>query len=152
VKTGLNGFKGLMLIGNVCNKVKLLIEEYDLSNHVILIGHKNQSDAMKVAFECSALLVIEAKMLFSPFLPSKFVDYISTNTPIIAITPPISPIRDYSKNMNNCYVVNHDKYEIYSAISRIFNNEKYVHLENNQIFSDYIIGNKYKTLFDKVIK
>ncbi len=151
VKKGLNDFKGLMLIGYVCNQVKLLIEKYDLRNHVILIDHKDQSDAMKFASECSALLVIEAKMPFSPFLPSKYVDYIATNTPIIAITPIISPIRDYSKKISDCYVVNHDKNEIYSAISRIFQNSKYVHRESKQIFSDNIIGNKYKQLFDSIV-
>lgn len=106
---------------------------------------------MKVASECSASLVIEEDMPFSPFLPSKYADYIATNTPIIAITPPISPIRDYSKNMNNCYVVNHDKHEIYSAIKRVFENGKHGYRESNRIFSCNNIGNKYRELFDNII-
>jgi hypothetical protein len=113
-------FKGLICIGSICSEFRALIRETHMERFVKLRNQVSPYEAAQVAVKSTALLVIEANMLQSPFLPSKFADYAMTGRPIIAVTPPLSPIRDYLTIYKGGYAVRHDATEISDALRSVF--------------------------------
>lgn len=113
-------FRGLLLVGDVCREFRDLIRRKEMEEIVEFTGQISSSRAREIAAESRALLVIEAKMEVSPFLPSKFADYARTGRPIIAITPPAGAIRDYLDKYGGGRAVRTDADEISGAIREAF--------------------------------
>ena len=55
---------------------------------VCLVGEVSYQDSLQLMVDADALLVIDAPTDESPFLPSKLVDYLGTDRPIVALTGP----------------------------------------------------------------
>ncbi|WP_221250076.1 glycosyltransferase family protein [Desulfuromonas versatilis] len=148
-------FHGLLMVGNVCDEFRQMVKNLNMESLVAYLNTVSPNEANAIANGSMALLLIEANMPFSPFLPSKFADYISTGKPIIAITPPKSPIRDFSKNIKFGFTCLHDEREIYDSIKRIF-----ALMDDSQLsainlpsdFSERTIGRSYIQLFKKAIQ
>ena len=107
----------------------------------------------------SAVVVFEADMKISPFMPSKFADYASLKKPILAVTPQTSLIRDYIEKYNAGITVNHDRNEIVNGLINIFSNQ----INENEIqtfsskklfkeFSFENVGRLYKDMIIKIMK
>jgi hypothetical protein len=73
------------------SELERLIRQYYLEKivEVLPVMHYKDSLGAMVASDC--LLVIDADMPGSPFLPSKLIDYIGSAKTIVGITPPGSP-------------------------------------------------------------
>ncbi|MFO7614447.1 MAG: hypothetical protein R6W71_07395 [Bacteroidales bacterium] len=150
-----NRFKGLLLVGKVCAEFKALAETMGMNNMVRYFGSVSQEDAMAIAQKASALLVLEADMPESPFLPSKFADYARVGRPIIAVTPKRSPIRQYLNQYGGGCAVTHDQKEISHAIGLVLKNEANHIIKNSTLsnrFSSKSVGQKYKHMFEKILK
>lgn len=113
-------FKGLLCVGNVCPEFLELIRQKRMEHTVTLIGHVSAEEASQIAGSSAALLVIEADMPESPFLPSKFADYALTGKPILAITPGISAIREYLQSCTGAWAASHDAQAIAEALIQMF--------------------------------
>ncbi|NJK97067.1 MAG: glycosyltransferase family 4 protein, partial [Bacteroidales bacterium] len=109
-------FRGLLCVGDVCHEFKSLIKKLKLEKCIHLVGHLRQEEALKIAEGSDALLVLEADMETSPFLPSKFADYMLIGKPIIAVTPQVSPIRDYLKTYSQGVCVSHNEKNISTVL------------------------------------
>ncbi len=121
VSAELNGkFGGLLCVGRVCPEFQDLARQMGLSDRVKCIGSVEAGEASRMASGSKALLVIEADMAISPFLPSKFADYACAGRPIIAITPPASAMRDYLQEHGGGWAVAHDRRQIARAIRETF--------------------------------
>lgn len=152
-------FNGLLCVGDVCTEFKELIKKLNLEKCIRLVGHMSQKEAHEIAQGADALLVIEANMKASPYLPSKFADYILTDKPIIVVTPLISPIRDFLNAYSHGTPVSHDEDEITDVIKRTWmaradqnfcweDTEKNRQIRN--IFTSSFVGNEYKKIFSEV--
>jgi hypothetical protein len=97
-----------------------MISQTNTAHLVKMLPAVSAEDAMVNAASSTAVLVIEADMPESPFLPSKFADYAVTGRPIIAVTPRISPIRDYLDRCGGGCAVVHNRGEIVAAIRDAF--------------------------------
>ena len=152
-------FKGLLLVGTVCREFHALAKKMNMGRLVKIMGHMPSEKAMLLAAQSEALLVVEADMPKSPFLPSKFADYTFVDRPIIAITPPISPIREYLSACGGGYPVSHNTEEISNAIHKVFCNRSELSktfcidsanvLKSN--FSSESVGAKYLHMFRSVL-
>ncbi|OQW92461.1 MAG: hypothetical protein BWK78_01665 [Thiotrichaceae bacterium IS1] len=114
------GFRGLLLVGNVCSEFRELVRQLNMESYVKIHGRVSSEDAMNIAAQSTALLVIEANMPQSPFLPSKFADYACTGRPIIAVTSHESPVREYLEKLGGGYAVSYHWEEIYRSIEKVF--------------------------------
>jgi hypothetical protein len=94
---------------------------------------------MAIANRAVALLVLEADMPESPFLPSKFADYARVGRPIIAVTPNRSPIRQYLNQYGGGCAVTHDRQEISRAIGMVLKNEA------NHIIKNSTLSNQFSS-------
>lgn len=113
-------FEGLSCVGTVCPEFEKQVRSLRLSKYIRIRPQVEPCEASGLALQARALLVIEADMAASPFLPSKFADYAFAGRPILALTPPKSQIRDYLRNSPAGLAVTHDTDEIAEALLTIF--------------------------------
>lgn len=151
-----NRFSGLLCVGVVCPEFIAKVNELNMGKIVKIIDQRPHLEAIKIIQSASSVVVLEADMKVSPFFPSKFAEYASTNTPILAVTPPISAIRDYINKFGCGIAVSHDKEEIIDGICRIFP----IEIERNKIdnsllsneFKSSTVGEKYKSMILNVLR
>jgi glycosyltransferase involved in cell wall biosynthesis len=154
-----NTFIGLLCVGTVCIEFENMIKQMGVENLVKIMGQVSPEKAAEIMREAKALLVVEADMPMSPFLPSKFADYACAKRPIIAITPPVSAIRDYIAKYGGGKSVSHNTKEISAAIREVFlENECFgkepASLQEGQlpsVFSSDRVGGEYIKMFRSAV-
>lgn len=71
-----------------------LVKKYHLEQNVNFIGPLNYLTALDRCLESDVLIVLETPYVEGIYLPSKFVDYVQTGRPILAISPATGTLRD----------------------------------------------------------
>lgn len=114
------GFPGLLFVGDIPDALNELVRRQGVEPWVEVRERLPHAAAQELAASSRALLVIEAAMPESPFLPSKFADYAMTGRPILAITPRASAIRDYLTRYGGGIAVEADADRIFAAIQTLY--------------------------------
>ena len=81
------------------NNLLKLVNKYSLNEVVELLPAVSYQESLRQMKLADCLLVIDADIKDSPFLPSKAVDYAGSGTPIIGITPAGSPTADFLRQL-----------------------------------------------------
>ena len=149
-------FNGLMLVGPVCQEFRDLVSSLGAEDCVKYIGTVSPEMATEISGSAYALLVMEANMPSSPFLPSKFADYACIGRPIIAVTPEESPIREYLGRFGGGIAVSHDSDEIEKVLTTIFVNYRQRPIDSNKAglcseFSLQTVGQRYRAMFESIL-
>jgi len=142
-------FKGLICVGVVQNEFREEVKALEMEDSVRIMDQMPHSDASWIMAAASALVVLEADMRVSPFLPSKFADYAVSGKYIIAVTPETSIIREYLNGSNVGIAVRHDRNEIAEGIINIFNRETNSDLPKSnfaELFSLQSVGREYSRM------
>ncbi len=153
-------FQGLVLVGEVCETFRDLIRREEMEDMVECVGHVPEARAQEIASRSGALLVIEANMGVSPFLPSKFADYAMTGRPIVAITPAAGAIRDYLKKHGGGWAATHNVDQIADAIRQAFQAKNDGQPESSLIaqstlsspFRSESVARLYMNMFESVLR
>lgn len=146
-------FGGLVQVGNVSSQFIKLINENNLMNYVKFLGVVPPKEANVLAYHSKALLVIEADMVESPYLPSKFADYAMSRRPILALTPKKSAIRDFLEEYGGGIAVTHNDVEIDTALKRIFlHNETFDSSRLAEQFTASKVAKKYLEIIQNVMR
>ena len=94
------------LIGAVNNytgyseeKINRMIDDYGLKDQIEIISAVGYEESLKYMKLSDCLVVIDADIPGSPFLPSKVVDYAGSGSTIIGITPDGSPTGEFLNNL-----------------------------------------------------
>jgi len=74
--------------------VTQLAASYGLADSLELLGPQRYADALSSVASSTVAVVIEAPCAEGVFLPSKFVDYVSTGRPLLAVSPRTGTIAD----------------------------------------------------------
>ncbi|KKD59396.1 hypothetical protein RN22_15880 [Grimontia sp. AD028] len=96
------------IVGRVCDGFIQLIKEKRWSDIFELTGELSHKDALNIARSSRAVLLIEAKMDDSPFVPSKLAEYFNLPVPIICLTNENSESSQLIRSVNNGIVITHD--------------------------------------------
>ncbi len=151
-------FKGLLCVGKVCPIFNEMVHNMGMNGIVKLTGQLSANEAMLISRSVTALLVIEADMKMSPYLPSKFADYALIGKPILSITPSKSSIRDYLNRYGGGIAVGHVANEIFSAILEIFSQKSKIEPSINPRKSDLkspfmsqVVGRQYMRMFQNLL-
>ena len=90
----------------------------------------------------------------SPFLPSKFADYARIGRPILTITSPESPIRDYMDRYGGGLAVTHTASEIAEAIRVLFTDQVWIDRQERPLtnelascFTPETVAGEYTKMF-----
>lgn len=84
----------LIIIGIEDVGLSKLVKKFRLESNVRLAGPLSYTDTLNCCMESDVLLVLEAPYEEGIYLPSKFVDYVQTGRPILAISPKIGTVKD----------------------------------------------------------
>jgi len=71
-----------------------LVKRYHLEKNVTFWGPMGYTTTLDRCLESDVLIVLEAPYAEGIYLPSKFVDYVQTGRPILAISPTVGTLRD----------------------------------------------------------
>jgi glycosyltransferase involved in cell wall biosynthesis len=77
----------IRLVGAADRSARLRAAELGVDGEVTFIGQMEYMDSMYEGLAADALLVIDAPMEASPFLPSKLIDYLPLRRPILGVVP-----------------------------------------------------------------
>ena len=151
-------FRGLICVGQVSPEFTQLVSQAGAERYVMVRPSVKPETAGALAAGASALLVIEAAMEYSPYLPSKFADYAATKRPIIAITPRRSAIRDYLAQYGGGIAASYEHDEIVCAIKSTFSGgmalSQHAEWESSlsNVFSAERVSSAYLGLIMKAIR
>ena len=76
-----------------------MVKTYGLDAIVKLLSPVSYEESLQEMVDSDALVVIDANIPESPFLPSKLIDYLGSGREVIAITPPGSPTEDVVRGL-----------------------------------------------------
>lgn len=146
-----DSFNGLLQVGFVCPEFKKMVVAKKVGDLVTFHDSVSYERAESLAASAQCLLIIEADMEMSPFLPSKFADYVSSGQPYISISPEKSPIKDYLSKYGGGCVVQNKTHAISSAIVTAFT-DKGAACMASQALQDCFNGNNvslsYMSMFN----
>jgi len=138
-------FKGLICFGtHVPDEFKNLIKEYEVQDLIQIRKKVRYNESLEWMSRSHVLLLIEADIGESPFMPSKFFDYLFSNRPILAVSPKKNSLNEHYSNSDDLRVVEHDSDEIYHAVKKLFCNpvkninRNLGHLERREIVQKYL--------------
>ncbi len=120
--------------GIVYDKWKEEIKQYkNLEDHVEFYNSIPYQICQNELQKAAVQLIVEAPGEISPYLPTKFLDYLYNQRPILTISPPNGELFDYSKRgyceAANCF----DENDIYEKIEKMYLNWK--NNESNCIYN-----------------
>lgn len=75
------------------------IQSYDIVDVVEVKPSVGYNESLKLMSEADCLIVLDANLTASPFLPSKLIDYAGSGTPIVGFTPQGSPTRQFLEKL-----------------------------------------------------
>jgi glycosyltransferase involved in cell wall biosynthesis len=108
-------FPGFTFVGWVDQAFRKHCASLERAGAIEFVGDVDPVTAQSICKAAGVLVVIEAKMPESPFLPSKFSDYAMLRKPILSVSPP-GPIREYIARCGGGVAVGHDVQDIQDAM------------------------------------
>jgi glycosyltransferase involved in cell wall biosynthesis len=76
-----------LFVGHSSEQLPRLVEEMGLADRVTCAGHVSHQEVTAAVRASDVALVIEADMDTGVFVPGKFIDYVASCRPILALTP-----------------------------------------------------------------
>ena len=149
-------FKGLLIAGEETDGGTMrLARQLGAGKYVKCLGNLPQSVVMYLHRMATCNLVVEANMLESPFLPSKFADCAVTHKPILAISPSKSEIRSLFSEYGGGLATAYDEEEIARSIEKIFLYDECLPQREHGLahyFSGYNVAKAYSEMFYQVLR
>lgn len=111
--------------------------------------------ARELVASARALLLVEADTAFSPYLPSKAVDYVLSGRPAVMVTPRGSALRRITKGMNAVTVCTHDSDTLSAALFQAWTRKEraeQIASASESAFSNEVIISRYERLVDEALK
>jgi glycosyltransferase involved in cell wall biosynthesis len=133
-----------------------LVEKFRLSGVVTFHGPSTYKDCLKALSQAGVLLLIDSNVdTASPFLPSKLVDYLMFNKPILGLTPNIGASASLLRELDYPVVVPESPAAIEAAISKMLDawdaGALDVSSQHEKVASEYDVKRVSRAL-DKLIR
>lgn len=147
----------LLFVGKHFRRTATAIKKYRLHKLVRSAPHVTHKEALTMVNSAIGTLILEADMPYSHALPSKFAEAAFSGTPILAVCPARSAVKEYLDTFGGGIAVTHRPEEIAGGLEKIFNNtpEEISRMAEEQKalaakFSYQETGNRYQTVFARL--
>jgi glycosyltransferase involved in cell wall biosynthesis len=135
-----------------------LAAKYGISNNISFMGPMPYMATLKALGKSDLLLIIEAPTYEGIYLPAKFVDYVQTGRPILAISPKVGTLNDLlSAHGGGLAVDCTDKGDIYSVLICLYEDwkngvfdRKYSSGRMKYLYSLESILSSYENIFKEI--
>lgn len=107
-------------VGSDSTVIRDKISRYKISAFVQLTKPVGYFDSLKYMVNSDLLVVIDAKLDYSPYLPLKVIQYFGAGRPIFAITPQNGPTARLMEDLNQFYDCSYDPMNIARIIEKIW--------------------------------
>lgn len=159
-KSGTDVPFSVRFVGGESKRARELVTKLGLEDKVIIEEARNYEETQKAAENSTVLVVIEAQCEEGIFFPSKFVDFVQTGRPILAVSPAKGTLHDIiSKHGGGIAVDVLSANAVESAIERFFAawkagtlSEEYGSAKLFQLFSEEQIISQYAEIFSRINK
>lgn len=150
----------LKLIGGVNDyagyshkSLERLIEKFQLVGIVDIIPAMSYNGSLQAMVDSDCLLLVDANIPQSPFLPSKLIDYLGSNTNVIAITPQGSPPCQVTNRLGGKSFDYSEKEALVEYLGKLIAGEASFSLNQNyaEEFDVRQISKKWLALFKEVL-
>jgi hypothetical protein len=138
--------------------IEEMASKYGIRGNVKYIGKYNYKELIRKIAGSEVLLVIDPYDAEGIIMPSKFVDYVQTGRPILAITPKVSTLRDIISAHGGGVVAHHDSVEeISRALKELYGHwlagtldQAYGSFKLYNLFSPEKIISQYSAIFSRI--
>lgn len=135
-----------------------LVKRYHLEKNVTFLGPMSYTATLDRCLESDVLIVLEAPYAEGIYLPSKFVDYVQTGRPILAISPAVGTLQDLLSIYGGGIAVDCTSAEdIVLALDKLYVewmrgtlNEVYGSQRLYDLFSAEKVIDKYRTILSEI--
>ncbi len=136
-------------------KINQMAGKYGLTDVIKIIPPVSYKESLRYMKESDCLIVIDADIPNSPFLPSKVIDYAGSGNIIIGVTPDKSPTADFLNNLG-CRAFNYSQVDELSAyLEKLISGEIKINI-NKDFLKQYDVNattakliNIFKEVLDK---
>lgn len=145
-------------IGFQMHKLMDTIQKFGLDHIVSLEEAITYEETIKIMADSSVLVVIEADSEEGIFFPSKFIDFVQSGRPILAVSPVVGTLTDIiSANGGGIAVDCRSPVAIAKAIENLYSEWKAGTLDNNygscqllDLFSEQHVLYQYTEIFKRI--
>ncbi|HBU69413.1 MAG TPA: hypothetical protein DEE98_03410 [Elusimicrobia bacterium] len=146
----------ILLVGSMGREIKELIDLRRLSGCVKAINTVPYFESLAYMESADILLLIDApNSVFSPFLPSKLIEYAATGKPILGLTPVKGAAAEFLRSTGNPVISPDDKEGIKKLFSYILSGN-FTYAQNyekiNGVYNASATTGRLAAIFDKLIK
>ncbi len=147
-------------VGKIDDKVKEQILSHGLDGCSTYRGSMSYPDAMKYQGKAAILVVIEVPCEIGIYLPSKFVDYVQTGRPILAVSPKVGTLNDILSRCGGGIAADVNSPDsIAAALETLYAQWKSGTLEESYgsgrlypLFSEEYVMGEYMKIFERLMK
>jgi len=145
----------IKFLGERVENVKDTVCRMNLKQYARILKALSYEATLQLLAEETVLVIIEAPLKEGIFMPSKFVDYVSTRRPILAISPVEGTIADYLQRHGGGVATDATSEDdvargialLYSAWEKNTLDDRYLSSELYKEFEEDKIINQYNLLF-----
>ncbi|MFA4941248.1 MAG: glycosyltransferase [Patescibacteria group bacterium] len=139
--------------GYSTESIEKIADIYSLRNNIEIIPPVSYEESLKYMKLSDCLVVIDADIPDSPFLPSKVVDYAGSGNVILGITPANSPTAKFIEDLG-CKSFSYNQFDKLSEyLEKLISGEKKIDI-NKEVLNKYSVKNttaKLIEIFQQVI-
>ena len=148
----------LVLVGHIDESFANMVKDMGLHNKIDFMGNRSYLNCLSAIKQADVALLIEANCTEGIFLPSKFVDYVQCNKPVICVSPKVGTVNDIVTEYGGGVVadpLNSD--DICKKIKLIYEDIIYRNGKNYKLdrlreqFSQNFVISCYKKIFRKIL-
>jgi len=137
--------------------IKKIVRDHAAPLELDIVGGCSYLQSLTYASSCDVLLVIDPQETNGIIMTSKFVDYVQTGKPILAITTPQSTLEEIMRDGGGIAVKSIETQAIANALCELYAhwekgtlNDKYGSQKLYNLFSPETIIGQYKEIFKKI--
>jgi len=150
----------VIFIGDPIDEIQCKVAHAGITDLVRVDAPRSYEETQTIAASSSVLLVIEAHCEEGIFFPSKFIDFVQTGKPILAVSPIPGTLHDILSNYGGGIAVdNRSSDKVFSALKELYSAwekgtllKRYGSAKLFDHFSAEYVLPEYSHIFDKLHK
>lgn len=130
-----------------------ILREYGIEKNIEVLPVVSYKESLSFMKQADCLIVLDADMEKSPFLPSKVIEYAGSGTPVVGITPSHSPTAQFLEKIGYASFPYSDEKNVTTYLEKLIKKEIDLHLNQEylQQFTKQSIASQFIQVFQQLV-